>query len=264
MDRGSVTLVLVYEEEGRECVGEGRSVDVSGRVHACIDERGSVEHCGEEHDVGIRLCGARVEVHEFWVRQWNRLGHFLFSCVSEMPSEEHVATESFRVTTGLSLKMLSFLDAFLVTAVAFELLRLYHVSLAKLRRLIIGSSWPCCLSRSDARIVLICRRKYHAIAMRTEKRRMDKAIAALRSVCISGSSEESLEPLYRVKSGMLRGIAEKVAFRRCVVEVERFWKFDMLNRKAWVVCTREHVRWGGVADGILTFPDGLACADYGL
>jgi hypothetical protein len=222
MDRGSVTLFLVYEEEGRESVGEGRSVEVSGKVQAWIDERGSVEHCGEEHDVGIGLGGARIEVHESWVRQWDRLGHFLFSRVSEMPSEEHVATESFRVTIGLSLKMLSFLDPFLVTAVAFELLRLYHVSFAKLLRLIIGSSWHCCLSRSDARIVLICRRKYHAIAMRTEKRRIDKAIAALRSVCISGSSEESSEPLCRVNSGMLRGIAEKVVFRRCVVQVERF------------------------------------------
>jgi hypothetical protein len=51
---------------------------------------------------------------------------------------------------------------------------------------------------------------------------MDKAIAALRSVCISGSSEESSEPLCRVKSSMLRGIADRVTFRRCVVEVERF------------------------------------------
>jgi hypothetical protein len=235
MDKGSVTLLLVYEEEGRESVGEGRSVDVSGRVHACIDERGSVEQFGEEHGVEIRVGGARVETPESWVRQWDRLGHFLFSCVSGQPSDEHVATESFRVTIGLSLKMLSFLDPFLVTAVAFELLRLYHVSLAKLLRLIIGSSWHCCPSRSDARIVLICRRKYHAIAMRTEKRRMDKAIAALRSVCISGSSEESLEPLCRARSGMLRGIAEKVAFRRWVVEVERFWKLDMLKRKAWAV-----------------------------
>jgi hypothetical protein len=82
MDKGSETLFPVYEEEGRECVGEGRSVEVRGRVQACMDERGLVEHCGEEQGVEIGVGSARVETPESWVRQWDRLGHFLFSRVA--------------------------------------------------------------------------------------------------------------------------------------------------------------------------------------